>query len=105
MTAIFLSYAREDRRAADKLVRIIKDAIGTVEVFQDRSYSAEADRTIPPGDWLASIRNELNRCDVVVALVTERYLRSQWLFSEAGGAVLFGKIALPLCVHPVEPSA
>lgn len=105
MAAIFLSYAREDHRAADKLVRTIKNTLGNVEVFQDRSSTAGADRTIPPGDWLAAIRHELHRCDVVVALVTERYLRSRWLFSEAGGAVLFGKTVLPLCMHPMEPTA
>jgi hypothetical protein len=104
MPSIFLSYAREDRAAADRLVSMIKEALGDIEIFQDRSASTFADRTIPPGDWLASIRRELQRCDLVVALVTERYLKSQWLHSEAGGAVLFGKIAIPICFYPVEPS-
>jgi internalin A len=72
---IFISYSSHDARQMDELlVRLkpLKETHGLVEIWHDRC--------IPPGgDWDGEIRAELARADIVLLLVSNRFLASDYI--------------------------
>jgi hypothetical protein len=74
MTDIFMSYAREDASAAERLVA----ALGK------RGWSVFWDRTIPAGkQWDDVLQWQLRRARCVVVLWSDHSVRSEWVLHEA----------------------
>lgn len=74
MADIFISYAREDRAAAERVARGL-GALG-LEVFWDTD--------IPPGQtWADYIEGKLTQCRAVIVLWSQHSTKSQWVREEA----------------------
>jgi hypothetical protein len=74
MADIFISYAREDRAAAERIARGL-NGMG-LEVFWDTE--------IPPGQtWADYIEGKLTQCRAVIVLWSESSTKSQWVREEA----------------------
>lgn len=105
MTRVFLSYSTADRTLAEELCKQVPDVLGEgIHVFMGQPARDVATAETPPGNWLASVASELQASDIVVGLVTEQSIHSRWFLMEVGGAILFGKTVLPLCVSPCDPA-
>ncbi|MEP7131481.1 MAG: TIR domain-containing protein [Sphingomicrobium sp.] len=74
MAAIFLSYAREDRRFAETLAQVLESA----------SHSVWWDGRIGGGEeFSAEIETELDKSDVVVVAWSKESVKSRWVRDEA----------------------
>ncbi|UPT61807.1 MAG: DUF805 domain-containing protein [Hyphomonadaceae bacterium JAD_PAG50586_4] len=74
MADIFISYAREDRAAAERIARGL-NGMG-LEVFWDTE--------IPPGQtWADYIEGKLTQCRAVIVLWSGSSTKSQWVREEA----------------------
>ena len=74
MGRIFLSYAREDRRLAEKLARVLEDA----------GHGVWWDRHIDGGEeFAAEIEAELDQANAVVVLWSKDSVKSRWVRDEA----------------------
>lgn len=74
MAAIFLSYAREDRRVAEMIARVLGSA----------GHSVWWDRRIDGGDEFSNeIEAELDRSDVVLVAWSKYSVKSRWVRDEA----------------------
>ncbi len=72
---VFVSYASRDRRHLQELhlrLQALKRTYGLVEVWTDGLLMAGS-------DWDATIRHELNQADVVLLLVSESFVASDYI--------------------------
>lgn len=67
---VFVSYAREDTRWKDELVRLLKH-------FEAGGLKIWHDYFIGPGDWHEQVLNELRRSQIVVLLMSDSGIRSE----------------------------
>lgn len=83
MGAIFLSYAREDRRFAEKLARVLEGA----------GHSVWWDRRLDGGEeFSAEIETALGQSDVVVVAWSKESVKSRWVRDEAAVGGDTGKL-------------
>ena len=74
MAAIFLSYAREDRRFAERLARVLESTGHTVW-WDSRIGGGE--------EFSAKIEAELDKSDVVIVAWSKESVKSRWVRDEA----------------------
>jgi hypothetical protein len=99
MSTIFLSHSSADNALAERL----KGWIGASghAVFLD----IDLDAGIQGGsDWEQTLYEKLQRCQVVIALLTPAWLASKWCFAEVVQARAAGKVVLPLKAVPCDAS-
>lgn len=98
--SIFISHISEEGALAAFLKdRIRRDFLGIIEVFvssDNRSIAAGA-------DWLASLRDALERAQLLVALCSGASIKRPWVNFEIGAAWLKELPIVPLCHSGLEP--
>jgi hypothetical protein len=93
MSDIFISYAREDGRVAQKLA----------QALEGRGWSVFWDRTIPPGrNWHNTIGKELAEARSVIVLWSEASISSDWVIEESTEAKI-RDILFPVLIQDVQP--
>jgi hypothetical protein len=92
--SIFLSYSSKDKRFAQSVKDIFLE-------FGFAVFLAPEDIS-PASDWVQTILENLDDCDVFVAIVTKSYHGSNWTDQESGYAVARQKTILPIC-RVVDP--
>lgn len=82
MYKIFLSYAREDRAAAEKIIHRLRLKLPNTISFLD------FDDTPAPGEnWVASMTERLASADAVIVIMSRAAERSQWVQAEVAWAL------------------
>jgi hypothetical protein len=90
---IFLSYAREDQRAAARLSRLLEAA----------GRRVWWDRRVPAGKtWRFEIEKALRNARCVIVLWSQNSIHSQWVHEEAEEARQAGKL-MPVLIERVRP--
>jgi TIR domain len=93
MSDIFISYATEDRKVAQRLARTLINL----------GWSVWWDRKIPPGKSFDEvIEKELARCHCVVVLWSKISVHKRWVKLEARGATKRG-VLIPVLIDKVVP--
>ena len=93
MARVFLSYDHEDSRKAEAIVAAL----------EQHGHSVWVDRQIAGGtQYGTEIESELQRCDAVVVLWSERSVRSAWVRDEAAAGRDLGKL-VPVSLDNVQP--
>lgn len=88
---IFLSYSSRDGEIAGRIYNAIRK-IPDIEVF----YSGK----INPGEnWENRIKKELEICDIVIILLSEKSINSQWIMYELGAAWGLNKRIIPVVTN------
>lgn len=101
MARVFISYASEDRDAADEIAAWLRNA--GHDVFQDHDLLTG----IHMGqDWRGRLYQELRRADAVVGVVSRASIASSWCAAELGIADAIGCRLLPVRIdagseHPL----
>ena len=96
---IFLSHAVADRDIAAEFTRLLGTGLEVTgrEVF----CSSLPGRTIPGGfNFIEHIKANLESSKVVILLLTENYLASQFCLAEAGAAWISKGIVIPVVIPP-----
>ena len=89
---IFISYAQVDRDYADAFVESLK--LAGSSVWHDKEIRAG-------DDWDSEIQNALRSASVVVLVVSQAALSSQWVNYEIGSAMSAGIPVIPVLVGEV----
>lgn len=85
---IFLSYARTDDKDAHR-VRTLLEALPNTSVFTSDSLSTGE-------SWTTRLREELQRSDLFMLLLSAGSLQSQYVIGELGAAWALGKRIIPI---------
>ena len=88
MADIFLSHSSADNDAADKIKAWLERDRASWSVFLDKS---DRDGIQAGQDWQDRLRQELQSCRLVLAIITDNWLASRWCFTEAVTANFRGK--------------
>jgi small GTP-binding protein len=92
MADIFLSYAREDRKKASLLAKVLESS----------GFSVFFDRTIPVGTkWIDFIQQELEVCKCIIVLWSKASVESNWIREEAYIAKERG-VLIPVLIEEVH---
>ena len=87
---VFISYSRKD----EALVHFL------AYVLENGGIKCRVDRNLPTGQQFdAELRTMIKEVDLVLVLLSERSLRSQWVNQEIGFATALGKVVYPLVVE------
>ncbi|TWT44268.1 TIR domain protein [Phycisphaerae bacterium RAS1] len=96
--SLFLSYSRAD--ADEAWIRALDEALQAHDLALWRhSASIAAGDSIPD-----AISDALRRCDAVLVLLSEQYLKSPWAAFELGAALSQGKRIIPIVPDNIEPA-
>ncbi|MDX6679779.1 MAG: hypothetical protein QOE31_3831 [Solirubrobacteraceae bacterium] len=97
--SIFVSHVHEDAAVALWLQQQLRIGfVGGIGVFVSSERTAQAGR-----QWLRSIEEELQRCDVLVALCSRYSVHRPWVNFELGGAWVLRKRIIPACHAGLTP--
>jgi WD40 repeat protein len=88
MADIFLSHSSTDNDAADQIKSWLERDRKGWSVFLDRHTH---DGILAGQGWQERLRNELQSCRLVLAIITPDWLASRWCFTEAVTATFRGK--------------
>ena len=89
---IFISYANEDRELAGNIKSTLQHEYG-FDVFLAH------DDIRPTEEWENVIISNLRTCDVLVTLLTENYINSEWTDQESGFALCREILIIPVKVR------
>jgi hypothetical protein len=78
MATIYVSYHHGDRQLAQEIVARLRE--------QGHAVAIDVDDLRPGEDWRATLNKALEQSEVMVVLITEQALSSQFIFSEIGFA-------------------
>jgi hypothetical protein len=94
MADIFISHIHEEERLATKLLRFVREELGSgMEVF----LSSDSWQVYAGEIWLDRIQTELATAKVVVLMLSAESVKRPWVNFEAGAAWLTKKIIIPVC--------
>jgi hypothetical protein len=88
MADIFLSHSSADKDIADKIKSWLEHDRDCWSVFLDKD---RLDGILSGQRWQDRLRNELQSCRLVLAVITPDWLASRWCFTEAVTATFHGK--------------
>ena len=75
---MFISYSNEDKKMAGEIARVLR-------ILRMKPFLAHDD--IGTGErWKEAVREEICRCDMLVALVTPNFHESEYTEQEVGAA-------------------
>lgn len=92
MHRIFLSYAMDDRAAAERLHDLISK-YPAVNIFTTQTLSAGE-------NWQAKLRDEISKCSVFLVLLSPNSVDSNWVLYELGAAWAMGKPIISIVTDP-----
>lgn len=101
MRKVFISHSTVDKELVEIVQELIETGIGLKhdEVF----CTSIVGLGIPDGaDFKAYMRQELNECDTVVALISPNYYASAFCMCELGATWMLAKNFFPILVPPVD---
>lgn len=102
MRKVFISHANRDKELADQLADLIVTGIG---LPHDEVFCTSLEGLgIPEGtpDFKEYIRQQLDLCDTVIALISENYYASPFCMCELGAVWALAKNFFPILVAPVD---
>lgn len=100
---LFLSHAAVDAKLAAQLTRLL--AAGLDITGKQVFCSSLPGRTIPGGfNFVTKIKESLENSKVVVLLITENYIASQFCLAEIGAAWISKETVIPIVVPPYSRS-
>ena len=89
---IFISYAHQDRELVGNIKSILQDEYG-FDIFLAH------DDIRPTEEWENVIISNLRACDVLVTLLTENYIHSEWTDQESGFALCREILVIPVKIR------
>lgn len=88
---IFLSHSSTDRKLATEIKKIFESIYGS------QVFLAHIDIK-PLKEWETVMHRELERCDVLFALLTQSFAQSEWTDQETGFAVARKILIIPIMI-------
>jgi hypothetical protein len=103
MQNVFVSHAYIDRKIAEKLVsNLLIETIGIPK--SNIFFTSKRDTGIPSKvKWREHIKNEIQLCNLFIALITPNYHKSQMCQAELGAAWVLNKSIFSVYLPPIKP--
>ena len=94
---VFISHVAEDKELVDDFCELLEDGMGIHDIF-----CSSKNGCLGIGeDFIRRIREEVCGCEVVIFLITQKYLKSPFCQIEMGAAWALGKQIKPIVVQPL----
>jgi len=98
---IFVSHAAVDKEIADKVVDLLNTALG-INVTKEVFCSSLEGMKIPPGkDFKHFMKEQIQEPKIVLLLISQNYLASQFCLAEVGASWALSLNAIPFLIPPV----
>jgi hypothetical protein len=99
---IFISHAATDKAIADRVVDILNTAMG-IDVQASVFCTSLEGLKIPPGkDFKDFVRDQIQEPQIVVLLISQNYLASQFCLAELGASWAMSHRIIPFLIPPVK---
>jgi len=99
---IFVSHAVADKEIADKVVDLLNTAMG-IQVQNDVFCSSLEGLKIPAGmDFKHFIKAQIQEPKIVILLISQNYLASQFCLAEVGASWAMSHRIIPILVPPIK---
>ncbi len=85
---IFISYSKDDGTPIAKDIAIYLNKLGYVVFFDKFSI-------LPGEQWEAKIKNSVRDYDIMIPVITDGALRSEWVAKEVKEAIHYHKLIIP----------
>ncbi len=100
MSKIFLSHCSKNGQLAEVLTECMHEGIG---VEEDDVFCSSMNYSIPSGeDFTKHIKDELDKCQIVIAMIIPEYLKSIYCLMELGAAWILPKKVFLMLVGGVS---
>lgn len=84
MGTIFISHSTKDTEKVKKLMEFLQVGMG---IGREQIFCTSVSGTLRPGtDFIQSIKEAMKDCKVVIPLISENYMKSNFCFMELGAA-------------------
>lgn len=94
MSTIFISHSSKNRELAEIWSEFLQVGMG---VPREEIFCSSLNRAIPTGeDFIRVIKEQMDGCRMVIALITEEYLNSKFCLMELGAAWVLNSDLCPL---------
>lgn len=98
---IFVSHAAVDKELVDLIVDLLSLGIG-IDVHNDVFCSSLEGIKIPPGvDFKAFIKDQIQHPKIVILVISQNYLASQFCLAELGASWAMSHRVIPFLVPPI----
>lgn len=102
MSTIFISHSSKDRKLAEIWCEFLQIGMG---VPREDIFCSSLNRAIATGeDFIRTIKEHMDGCQMVIALITEEYLSSKFCLMELGAAWMLNSNLCPLLGGNVDYS-
>lgn len=95
---VFMSFSKLEQRFEEKFEDFLQLGMGIRR--EDIFCTADRSALATGVNFCEEIKKQMNQCDVVISLITEKYLESRFCTGEAGAAYILGKRYFPLLLVP-----
>ncbi len=100
--AIFVSHAATDKDIADKVVDLLNTAMG-IDVQNDVFCTSLEGLKIPAGmDFKQFIKEQIQEPQIVLLLISQNYLASQFCLAEVGASWAMSHRIIPFLIPPAK---
>ena len=93
---VFISYSGKDKKMAGEIARVMKSLRMKPFLAHDDIVAGE--------QWKEAVRKEICECDMLVALVTPNFHKSEYTEQEAGAAWVLEKPILAILTDEEKPT-
>jgi len=98
---IFISHAATDKAIADQVVDLLDTAMG-IAVQDDVFCTSLEGLKIPPGtDFKGFIKDQIQEPEIVILLISQNYLSSQFCLAELGASWAMSHRIIPFLIPPI----
>lgn len=95
---VFISYSRDDKDWVNEFARTLRGSRSRHDVWFDQDLHVSQ-------MWWDEILNEIEQCEVLVVVLTPRYVSSPFCMAELDYALALNKPVMPLCLKECEMPA
>ena len=99
MARVFMSFVHEDKPIAEAVQNLIAREL---KLEKQVFLSADQSQVLAGDIWLDKIRAALEKCEVLVLMLSQRSLGRAWVNFEAGGVWLSKRPVIPVCFGNVS---
>lgn len=100
MNGIFISHSAKNRELVERLVEFLRSGMG---IENSKIFCTSLNGALPTGrDFVQIIRQEVKEREMVMALITPEYLKSQFCMMELGAAWIEAEYLCPILAGGVD---
>lgn len=100
MKGIFISHSTKDKNLVGNIIELLQGGMG---IGSERIFCTSINGNLPTGeDFIQIIKDNMQECDVVLAIITPNYLKSNFCMMELGAAWISSQTLFPILANGID---